>query len=309
MLASGTVEYDVQLASDPGGTVVVTPTSSDTAKATVSSALTFTSSNWNTPQQITVTGVAAGTTTITHAVTTATTAYPLSLTIDDVDVTVTGARNLDIQVADAYEGENIVVTLTLSRAPGNVPAAQRTIQIGTQEQLAATVNTCIASYGCAVGSTPAARTDVTDPGRTLDVVFGANETVKTASIPIVADSVSEGVEVIGINIVYNVGDNQSIFTFGSTQVTGRNRISSPPLVTPTSLITTSYGQILGDTNPTAGVTMSASDGDANGNAVEGASDSAGYRTITLTLSRALTGSESITVPADGYRSDTRIFQP
>ena len=297
--ASGTVEYDVQLASDPGGTVVVTPTSSDTVKATVSSALTFTSSNWNVPQQITVTGAGVGTTTITHAVTTATTAYPVTLTIEDVDVTVTpAARNLDIQVTDAYEGENIVVTLTLSRAPGNVPAAQRTIQVGTQVPLASTVNTCITSYGCAAGSTPAARTDVVDPGKTLDVVFGANETVKTASIPVVADSVSEGVEVIEINIVYNVGSDQSIFTFEGSQVTGRTRIASAPLVVPGSLIATSYGQILGDTNPTAGVTvtMSGSDGDSDGNAVEGANNSTGYRTITLTLGQALTAGQTVTVP-------------
>ena len=92
--ASGTVEYSVQLASDPGGAVVVTPTSSDTTKATVSGALTFTSSTWNAPQQITVTGVATGTTTITHAVTTATTAYPMSLTIDDVDVTVAASTSM-----------------------------------------------------------------------------------------------------------------------------------------------------------------------------------------------------------------------
>ena len=93
--ASGAVEYSVQLASDPGGAVVVTPTSSDTTKATVSGALTFTSSTWNAPQQITVTGVATGTTTITHAVTTATTAYPMSLTIDDVGVTVAASTNMN----------------------------------------------------------------------------------------------------------------------------------------------------------------------------------------------------------------------
>ena len=127
--ASGTVEYDVQLASDPGGTVVVTPTSSDTAKASVSSALTFMSSNWNTPQQITVSGVGAGMTTITHAVTTATTAYPVSMTIEDVDVTVTaaGAVNVEMSGSDGDSNGNAVegasnttgyrtITLTLSRA-------------------------------------------------------------------------------------------------------------------------------------------------------------------------------------------------
>ena len=44
------------------------------------------------------------------------------------------------------------------------------------------------------------------------------------------------------------------------------------------------------------VAMSASDGDSGGNAVEGASNATGYRTITLTLGRALTGTETVTVP-------------
>ena len=297
--ASGTVEYDVQLASDPGGTVVVTPTSSDLTKATVSSALTFTTSDWNTPQQITVTGVGTGSTTITHAVTTATTAYPISLTIEDVDVTVTpAARNLDIQVADAYEGENIVVTLTLSQAPGNVLPAQRTIDVNPGVPSATAVTTCIAFHGCTAGSTLAAATDFTSSG-SVNVVFGANETVKTASIPVVADSVSEGVEVVEFDIRYQSGTSDlGIFTADS-QITGRNNFSgAAPLLLPGTIIIGSYGQILGDTNPAAvvTVTMSGSNGDSDGNAVEGANNATGYRTITISLDRALTGSETVTVP-------------
>ena len=86
-----TVTYSVQLASDPGGTVVVTPTSGDTAKASVSGALTFTSSDWGASQQVTVTGVAVGATTITHAVTTSTTDYPTSLMVPSVSVRVVSA--------------------------------------------------------------------------------------------------------------------------------------------------------------------------------------------------------------------------
>ena len=42
----GTATYYVELASDPGGAVTVTPASSDTGAATVSGALSFNSSNW-----------------------------------------------------------------------------------------------------------------------------------------------------------------------------------------------------------------------------------------------------------------------
>ncbi len=56
---SGTTDtFDVVLTAQPGSNVVLTVTSSDTGEATVSpAALTFTTSDWNTPQTVTVTGV------------------------------------------------------------------------------------------------------------------------------------------------------------------------------------------------------------------------------------------------------------
>ena len=53
----GTATYYVELASNPGGAVTVTPSSSDTGAATVSGALSFNSSNWNVPKSVTVTAV------------------------------------------------------------------------------------------------------------------------------------------------------------------------------------------------------------------------------------------------------------
>ena len=61
-----TATYEVVLDAYPTGTVTVTPASSATATVTVSGALTFTTGNWRTPQTVTVTGVAAGTATISH---------------------------------------------------------------------------------------------------------------------------------------------------------------------------------------------------------------------------------------------------
>ena len=356
----------------------------------MSGALTFTNSNWSTPQTVTVTGAGAGSATISHMVTTAATGYPTSTTIasvaatvnaaannaptvanmipdqtatvgtalsyafpdntfndadndeltysatksddtalptwltftagtrafsgtpqaadvgtlsvkvtaadgnsgtvsDTFDITVSHpARNLDIQVADAYEGENIVVTLTLSRAPGNVSAEQRTIQVGTQVPSASNVNICITSHGCEGGSTPVTAADVTNSGAT-DVVFGPSETVKTASIPTVADSVSEGVEVVAINIRYQPGTGDlGIFTDGSTQVTGRNRIDSAPLVFPTSILLTSYGQILGDSRPVpititeAGGTTVSEDGSTTTDSYTVVLDSQPSASVTVT---------------------------
>ena len=53
----GTNTYTVKLNSRPSADVTVTPASSAGAKATVSGALTFTPSEWNTPKTVTVTGV------------------------------------------------------------------------------------------------------------------------------------------------------------------------------------------------------------------------------------------------------------
>ena len=61
-----TATYTVVLAEPPTGDVTVTPASSATAKVTVSGALTFTTGNWNSTQTVTLTGVAAGTATISH---------------------------------------------------------------------------------------------------------------------------------------------------------------------------------------------------------------------------------------------------
>ncbi len=85
-----TATYTLVLKSQPAGNVVITPTSGVTTTATVAPpSLTFTNADWNRPQTVTITGKGAGTTAITHAVTTATTTYPASTSIPAVAVTVT----------------------------------------------------------------------------------------------------------------------------------------------------------------------------------------------------------------------------
>ncbi len=89
---SNTNTYTVVLDAQPSGTVTVTLTSGDTSVARVSPAsLTFTTSDWNTAQQVTVTGVDDSTdedrsTTITHTISGG--GYG-SVSIADVAVTLT----------------------------------------------------------------------------------------------------------------------------------------------------------------------------------------------------------------------------
>ena len=97
-----TATYTLVLDSQPTGSVTVSATSDGTAKATVAPATrVFTTTNWSTPQEIVVTGVATGTPDIDHAVSVANNAggYPTSLSIADIDVTV-AATVLGITVDD-----------------------------------------------------------------------------------------------------------------------------------------------------------------------------------------------------------------
>ena len=83
--------YTAVLDAYPRGTVTVTPASGATGTATVSGALTFTQSNWSTAQSVTVTGVAPGSTTVSHTVSGG--GYG-SATAADVAVTVTAGVTL-----------------------------------------------------------------------------------------------------------------------------------------------------------------------------------------------------------------------
>ena len=78
------------------------------------------------------------------------------------------------------------------------------------------------------------------------------------------------------------------FTVALTVAAGQRGVSTASPSSATVTIT--------DNDDPVTVTMAASDGDSDGNAVEGAGNSTGYRTITLTLGRALAGSETVTVP-------------
>ncbi|MFN7982977.1 MAG: hypothetical protein U0Q11_14050 [Vicinamibacterales bacterium] len=96
--AGGTATFTIVLTSQPTANVTVGLTSSNTAEGTVSpSSVTFTSSNWNTPQTVTVTGVddhvvdgAVAYTIVTAAATSSDVHYN---GLDPADVSVTNTDN------------------------------------------------------------------------------------------------------------------------------------------------------------------------------------------------------------------------
>ena len=112
-----TETYTVVLKSQPGGPVTISATSGVPTTAEVSPAsLTFTNSTWNTPQTVTVTGKDMGSTSISHEVTTATTAYPTTMPISGVTVTVTAdpRQVLDLSTASSPANEGTAATLRIT---------------------------------------------------------------------------------------------------------------------------------------------------------------------------------------------------
>ncbi|MDD9815316.1 MAG: leucine-rich repeat domain-containing protein, partial [Gammaproteobacteria bacterium] len=105
------------------GDVTVTPTAADSARLTVTGALTFGTTSWNTAQTVTITANADDdntddTTTITHAVT----GYG-NVTAGDVTVTITDTGGVptfgETTVSDqTYDTGNVIPVLTLPAATG-----------------------------------------------------------------------------------------------------------------------------------------------------------------------------------------------
>ena len=120
----GTNTYTVKLNSRPSADVTVTPASSAVAKATVSGALTFTPSEWNTPKTVTVTGVedadaANDRATIRHTASSSDSGYGGRLAIDRVAVTVNDddtTVSLSATPNPVTEGSTVTVTARLAAA-------------------------------------------------------------------------------------------------------------------------------------------------------------------------------------------------
>jgi alpha-tubulin suppressor-like RCC1 family protein len=189
-----TATFTVALQAAPSSNVTIPVSSSDTTEATVSPAsLVFTSSNWSTPQTVTVTGVndasADGTqnfTIVLGAATSADTAYsgynPADVTGSTADndvagITVTPTTSITITEG----GSKATFTLVLNTAP----SANVTIAVSSSNTAAATVSPSsvtftTTNYGTAqtVSVTPVNDT-VGDGNKTFNVVLGAATSTDT----------------------------------------------------------------------------------------------------------------------------------
>ena len=133
--AGGTDEFEVRLGSAPSAAVTLKATSSDVGEGTVTAERTFSTSNWNTAQTFTVTGVddndADGTQTyaIHFAVTSSDTSYSARkvtpITVTNTDNETSGPIVTIDDAADVEEGETASFPLSVANATG----AQRPITV------------------------------------------------------------------------------------------------------------------------------------------------------------------------------------
>ncbi len=255
-----TVTYTLVLKSRPSGNVVIAATSGATTTATVSPpTLTFTTGDWSTPQTVTITGKGAGSTSISHAVTSATadtTNYPTSTMIPSVAVSVSSTATSGVTLTEtsgstevSEDGSTTIDTYDLVLAAAPTHAVMVTVSAGSGVQ----VNKAGGSYA-------SSQTVTFTPSGT-----GLWSTAQTITVRGVNDNV----------------DNPG----GHRTVTLSHTASSADPAYNTLSVDSVAVRVTDDEATT--VTLFG----AAGNITEGQT-----KTVTLTLGRGLVDGESLTVP-------------
>ena len=269
----GTGTYTVVLDSEPTGEVTVTPDSSDVSVATVSGALTFTTSNWDTAQTVTVTGVnddidnaTDRTTTVTH--TFAGGGYD-DVTSGAVSVTATDDDTRGVTVS------SIVVSVDENGGTGTYTVVLDTEPTGSVTVTPASGNTAVATVSAAITFTAS---DWSTP-KTVTVTgvddYIDNATNRTATIShTVSGADYAGVSAVDVTATATDDDTRGV-TISSTAVsTGENGGTG------------TYTVVL-DTEPTGSVTVTPASGDTDVATVSGAltftaADWSTPKTVTVT---------------------------
>ncbi len=200
-----TADYKVKLATQPTATVTVTVASDATSAATVNKAsLSFTTTNWNTEQTVTVTGVDDSidnnpdrTATISHSAS----GGDYGLVSKDLMVTVTdneSSASLSVADANVTEGDSgeadLQFTVTLSPAAGHAV----TVSWATSKE---------------TGDTATPGTDYTAGNGTLS--FAAGDTSKTVTVKVTGDQIDESDETLTLTL-----SNASSASITDTTATG-----------------------------------------------------------------------------------------
>ena len=290
VVEEGTGTYTVVLTSAPTADVTITPASGDIGATTVSGPLTFTSSNWNTAQTVTVTGVADANTanetvTITHDVTGGD--YG-SVTVADVLVTVTDTTLPTVSISGpsspVAEGTDLTFTLTLDEAASNDVI----------------VDVTVTETGDAVAGS--------DEEQTVPIAAGATQVTFTVSTD--DDAVDEAASAVTATVAAD-SDTPATYTVGSdssttVSVTDNDERGVTVTVSPLTVVeegTGTYTVVL-TSAPTADVTITPASGDIGAATVSGpltftSSNWNTAQTVTVTgVADANTANETVTITHD-----------
>lgn len=248
---AGTNTYTLVLGLAPTANVVVTPASNNTNAATVSSALTFTTANWATPQTVTVTGVNDGnyineSVTVSHSVSSSDSDYN-SISVGSVAVTI---------------ADDDTVGVTVSAISGN------TTETGGTATFTIVLNT-LPTADVSVGLTSNDTTEGTVSPSSVTFTTGNWNTAQTVTITGVNDDVDDG------NIVYSIvtaaatSSDSDYNTLNASDVSVTNADNDTVGITQSATSGTideggsgTYTVVL-DTQPTADVTVTISSNDTS----------------------------------------------
>ena len=304
---SGTTTYTVVLTAEPSGSVTVTPSSDDTGAATLSPAsLTFTSSNWDTAQTVTVSGEEDDdandeTVTVSHSVS----GYDSVTTADDVSVTVTDDDTAGVSVSptslSVNEGGTTTYTVVLDTEPNSsvtVTPSSGDTDVATLSPASLTFTS--SNWDTAQTITVSGEEDVNSDDETVTVShsvsgYGAVTTADSVSVT-VSDNDTPGVNVsptslsvdesgtTTYSVMLNTDPNGSVTVTPSSDDTGAATLS------PASLTFTSSNW---DTAQT--VTVSGEeDDDANDETVTVSHSVSGYSGVTTVADVSVTVTDNDT---------------
>ena len=305
---AGSGTYTVALTSQPTGTVTVTPSVSGNSEVTVSGALTFTASDWNQAQTVTVSAqddadAVNDTATVAHTVVGGdygtVTASDVAVTVAD-DETVSTEVTLTVDPATLDEGDGattVTVTGTLNGGTRDAATAV-TVSVGTSDDSAvegtdyATVEDLTLTIGA--GQTAATQTfmlnptddDVDEANEALTVAGGTTATGFTVNgtTVTIADDDERGVSVTASTLVVLEGGSGTYTVVLTSQPTGT--VTVTPWVSGNSEVTVS-----------GALTFTASDWTQAQTVTVSAQDDADAVNDTATVAHTVSGGDYGTVTA------------
>ncbi|MBF0350201.1 MAG: hypothetical protein HQM11_04180, partial [SAR324 cluster bacterium] len=208
--ASGTATFTVVLNSQPTETVTIPVSSKDTTEGTPSvSSLTFTTTNWNASQTVTVTGV-------NDNVQDGNQSYTIEL--DDITSTDTNYNKLNPGDVTVINTDNDTAGLTVSTISGNTTEASgtATFTVKLNSQPTADVVLTIASSNTAEGTVSASTLTFTSSN------YNATQTITVTGVD---DNIVDGNQSYTISVTVNSGstsDTSGYKTLSASSVSVTN---------------------------------------------------------------------------------------